>query len=373
MTQAHSKSAALGVGIVGLSAERGWAGTAHVPAINAIPGLELRAASASSAASGKLAAEKHGVPIACADAAELAAHPDVDLVVITVKVPYHAELVGHALAHGKKVLCEWPLGNGTAEAEALTAEAAAKNLDAWVGLQARATPAIRFAADLIAAGEIGEVLSTTMVGVGESWGASVSPANEYLIDPANGATMLTIPFGHAVDVLAWTLGEFAEISATMATRRPTVHHAVTGEAMTMTAADQIAISGTLVSGAVHSVHFRGGSTKDQRLRWVITGTKGELVFAGLHGHLQFGMGELFRATGEEKVLTPVEIPGGYELVAQGRGGPAYTVAQAYVGLLRDLDDGGHRTPTFADALVRHRMLDAVQQAAETGVRQLYVP
>ena len=110
----------LGVGIVGLSAERGWAGTAHVPAIRALPGLELRAASASSAASGKLAAEKHGVPIACADAAELAAHPDVDLVVITVKVPYHAELVGHALANGKQVLCEWPLGNGTAEAEALT-------------------------------------------------------------------------------------------------------------------------------------------------------------------------------------------------------------------------------------------------------------
>lgn len=364
---------ALGIGIVGLSAERGWAGTAHVPAINAIPGLELRAASASSAASGKLAADKHRVPIACADAAELAAHPDVDLVVITVKVPYHAELVGHALAHGKQVLCEWPLGNGTAEAEALTAQAAAKSLGAWIGLQARATPAIRYAADLVADGEIGELLSTTMVGVGESWGPTVPPANEYLIDLANGATMLTIPFGHAVDALAWTLGEFAEISATLATRRSIVHHASTGEAMTMTAPDQVAVNGTLANGAVFSVHFRGGTTRDQRLRWVITGSEGELVLAGQHGHLQFGMVELLRATGEDKVLSPVEIPGGYELVPQGRGGPAYTVAQAYAGLLRDLEDGGHRTPTFADALVRHRMLDAVVRADETGTRQLYVP
>lgn len=364
---------ALGVGIVGLSAERGWAGTAHVPAINAIPGLELRAACGSSAASSKLAAEKHGVPVACADAAELAAHPDVDLVVITVKVPYHAELVGHALAHGKKVLCEWPLGNGTAEAEALTAEAAAKNVGAWVGLQARATPAIRHAADLVAAGEIGEVLSTTLVAVGGEWGGVVRPGSEYLIDAANGATLLTVPFGHAVDALAWTLGEFAEISATVATRQSTVHHTVTGEAMTMTAPDQVAVTGTLAGGAVVNVHFRGGNTRDQKLRWVISGTKGELVFVGQHGHLQFGMVELLGAKGEDKVLTPVEVPGGYELVPQGRGGPSYTVAQAYAGLLRDLDDGGHRTPTFADALVRHRMLDAVQNAAKTGTRQLYVP
>jgi predicted dehydrogenase len=152
-----------------------------------------------------------------------------------------------------------------------------------------------------------------------------------------------------------------------------VHHAVTGEAMTMTAPDQVAVTGTLASGAVVNVHFRGGTTRDQRLHWVISGTEGELVFAGVHGHLQFGMGELLRAQGDDKVLTPVEIPGGYELVAQGRGGPAYTVAQAYAGLLRDLEDGGHRTPTFADALVRHRMLDSVVAAAETGTRQLYVP
>ncbi len=363
----------LGVGIVGLSAERGWAGTAHVPAIDAIPGLELRAASASSPASGKLAAEKHGVPIACSDAAELAAHPDVDLVVITVKVPYHAELVGHAIAHGKKVLCEWPLGNGTAEAEALTAAASASGLDAWVGLQARATPAIRHAADLIAAGDIGEVLSTTLVGVGGEWGATVRPGSEYLIDPANGATLLTVPVGHAVDALAWTLGEFAEISATLATRQSTVHHTVTGEAMTMTAPDQVAITGTLTTGAVVNVHFRGGNTRDQKLRWVINGSEGELVFVGMHGHLQFGMVELLRARGEDKVLSPVDIPGGYELVPHGRGGPAYTVAQAYAGLLRDLEDGGHRTPTFAEALVRHRMLDAVERAAATGSRQVVDP
>lgn len=359
----------LGVGIVGLNAERGWAATGHVPALRKIPGLELRAASASTLFNAKLAAERHGVPNACADAAELAAHPEVDLVVITVKVAHHAELVGQALAAGKLVLCEWPLGNGTAEAEAMTADAAARGVGAWVGLQAWASPVIRYAADLIAAGEIGEVLSTTMVAVGEQWGATVPAGNEYLIDTANGATMLSIPFGHAADALARTLGEFVEVSATTATRRPVVQQAATGEDLAMSAADQIAVTGVLAGGAIVSVHFRGGTTRDQRFHWVISGTKGELVLAGKHGHLQFGLVELFRAGPEDKTLQAVEVPGGYERVAAERGGIAYPVAQAYAGLLRDLDDGGVRTPTFADAVTRHRMLDAVERAAATGARQ----
>uniref|UniRef100_UPI0015F0CB56 Gfo/Idh/MocA family oxidoreductase n=1 Tax=Pseudonocardia pini TaxID=2758030 RepID=UPI0015F0CB56 len=108
----------IGVGVVGLSAGRGWAATAHLPALRALPELfSVRASSASSPESGRAGAEAHGVPHACADVRELAEHPEVDLVVVTVKVPEHERLVGDALAAGKAVLCEWPLGNGTAEAE----------------------------------------------------------------------------------------------------------------------------------------------------------------------------------------------------------------------------------------------------------------
>jgi SAM-dependent methyltransferase len=54
------------------------------------------------------------------DAAELAAHRDVDLVVITVKVPFHYELAEAALRAGKHVLVEWPLARTTEEAQRLT-------------------------------------------------------------------------------------------------------------------------------------------------------------------------------------------------------------------------------------------------------------
>lgn len=357
----------LGVGIVGLSAERGWAAVAHVPALRSVPGIELRAASASSPSSGKAAAEAHGVPIACEDAADLASRPEVDLVVVTVKVPRHAELVGHALRAGKKVLCEWPLGNGTAEAEAMATYAAAREIGAWVGLQAVASPAIRYAADLVAQGAIGEVLSTTVVSSGEEWGPTVRAGNEYLVDATNGATMLTVPFGHASAALALVLGEFAELSAVLATRRPTVRTA-TGSELPMSAPDQIAITGTLSNGAVAAIHVRGGRTAGLRFHWEITGSAGELVLTGRHGHLQFGLVELHSAKPGE-ALTPVAVPSEYERVPGDPTSMSYTVAQAYAGLLADLEDHGHRTPTFADAVARHRLLDAIERAAATGTRQ----
>jgi predicted dehydrogenase len=51
----------------------------------------------------------------------------------------------------------------------------------------------------------------------------------YLLDRANGATMLTIPVGHTLAALMDVLGEVAEVSAVLATRRTSVLAVDTGE------------------------------------------------------------------------------------------------------------------------------------------------
>jgi hypothetical protein len=95
----------IGVGIIGASAERGWALNAHIPAIQALPQFRLAAVSTSRAESAKSASVKFGVP-AFDNPQELASHPDVDLVVVTVKVPQHLALVeavnGHSATAPKK-------------------------------------------------------------------------------------------------------------------------------------------------------------------------------------------------------------------------------------------------------------------------------
>jgi predicted dehydrogenase len=137
------------VGIIGLSASGGWAAAAHVPALRALRGYELRALAASSPEKAAAAARAHDVPLAFGSPDELAACEEVDLVVVTVRVPYHAELVRPAISAGKAVLCEWPLGRTLAEARELAESARARGLLTAVGLQARSAPAIRYVADLV--------------------------------------------------------------------------------------------------------------------------------------------------------------------------------------------------------------------------------
>src|SRR6266487_3452386 len=109
----------LGVGIIGVSPVRGWATTAHIPALRALPNYEIRALSAHDAESARAVAEVFGVTPVFSDFDQLLTQPDIDLVAVTVKVPHHRELVSAALAAGKAVYCEWPLGRDLNEARAM--------------------------------------------------------------------------------------------------------------------------------------------------------------------------------------------------------------------------------------------------------------
>src|SRR3954471_7553257 len=155
----------LGVGIIGVNPVRGWAATAHIPALRALPNYEIRALSAHGPESARAAGDAFGVSAAFSDHERLVAQPDVDLVAVTVKVPHHRELVSAALTAGKAVYCEWPLGRDLDDARAMAALAAEQGVRTVVGLQARQAPAIEFVQELLSDGYVGEVLSTTMIGV----------------------------------------------------------------------------------------------------------------------------------------------------------------------------------------------------------------
>jgi predicted dehydrogenase len=83
----------IGVAVIGASPlNPGWAVTAHIPAIQALPDFELRAVSTSQRKSADAAARTFGVA-AFDNPRDLLAHPGVDLVVVAVKVPQHHALL----------------------------------------------------------------------------------------------------------------------------------------------------------------------------------------------------------------------------------------------------------------------------------------
>jgi predicted dehydrogenase len=355
----------IGVGIVGLSAGGGWAASAHVPALAALECYELRGVAASSPESAVAAGERYQVPLRFETAAELAAHDAIDLVVVAVKVPHHLELVRTAIDAGKLVYCEWPLGRNLAEAEEMAALAAGRGVRTAIGLQARAAPTFRYLKDLIEDGYVGEVLSTSVVAAGVNWGATFRPGGDYMLDRANGATMLTVPFGHTIDLLTMVLGEFTQITATLGSRRTEARNRETGEVRPMNAEDQIVLGGRLQGGAVASVHFRGGTSRATNFLWEINGTDGELLIT-LDGPplIQFAQATLRGGRAEETAVTDLPVPPSYEQVAALAGRRqeiAYNLAHAYAQLHRDIADGTALTPDFGHAVRRHRLLDEVQR------------
>src|SRR5438309_8356102 len=211
----------LGVAIIGVSPVRGWAATAHIPALRALPNYEVRAISVHSSESARAAGEAFGVGAVFSDHERLVTQPDIDVVAVTVKVPHHLELATAALEAGKAVYCEWPLGRDLDDARAMAALAAEQGVRTVVGLQARQAPAIELVRTLLSDGYVGEVLSTTMVGLSIPGDVVVQP-NAYMLDRTNGANVLTIAVGHSLDVLNYVLGEFADLSAVSDLRRPLI-------------------------------------------------------------------------------------------------------------------------------------------------------
>ena len=134
----------LGVGIIGVSPVWGWAATAHIPALRALPNYAIRALSASSPQSVGAISETFGISAVFSNHEQLVTRPDVDVVAVTVKVPHHRELVSAALSAGKAVYCEWALGRDLDDAREMAALAAKQGVRTVVGLQARQAPALEF-------------------------------------------------------------------------------------------------------------------------------------------------------------------------------------------------------------------------------------
>src|SRR5258706_5038571 len=379
-TEGHETTSALaipkstlGIGIIGVSPIRGWASTAHIPALRALPKYEIRALSAHNAESARAIGEAFGVSAVFSDHEQLVSQPDIDVVVVTVKVPHHRELVSAALAAGKAVYCEWPLGRNLEDARAMATLAAKQGVRTVAGLQARQAPAIEFVQQLLSDEYVGEVLSTTLVGLSIP-GDVVGQPNAYMLDKTNGANLLTVPVGHSLDILNYVLGEFAELSAVSAVRRPLITIEETGEQILKTAADQVAVIGTLTSGATASIHIREAVAGGIRFQWEINGTDGTLRITA-----DAALPEIFPLTvhgahgrNEPAELDiPTVLTQKWPPLAKLEGTPAFNVGRAYAAFAADIDNGTHTVPDFADAVQRHEVIAAIERsAADRTLRRL---
>ena len=103
-------------------------------------------------------ANRFGIVKAYSDAAQLIDDPDIDAVSIITPDRFHASLSIAALEKGKHVLCEKPLAVDYGEAQRMVAAAQASGLRNMVNFSYRVAPALQQAQQIVASGEIGEIV-----------------------------------------------------------------------------------------------------------------------------------------------------------------------------------------------------------------------
>lgn len=360
------------VGIVGANPSRGWSQQAHIPALGALPGFSIGAVATTRQESADQTAAALGGPRAYGDAARLMEDPEIDVVAVCVKVPYHYGLVRAALEAGKHVFSEWPLGANTAEAVELAELARSNGVACVVGLQGRKSPLINHVRDLIAEGYLGTVVSSTLDLAQGRGGPTVAAERVWAMDRAAGANTLTISTGHEVDTMRYCLGEFTELSAIVATAHPLVTVAETGEQVSATAPDSVFAQGVIgradrPAGVLASVVVR--AAKVPGVRFDIQGTEGALVISGPASmHLNDTGITLYGGRGDEP-LAPIEIPPATAVPAEVPDGPGRNVAALYLDLAAAITGGAPVGPDFDTALSLHHLLDAMVRSSDTGERQ----
>ncbi len=350
---------AVRIAIAGANAERGWGRDAHLPALGGLEGFHIAAVSAREQALAEAAAPLFGAERAYGDTLAMLQDPDIDLVAVTVKVPEHRAIVLAALAAGKHVYCEWPLGADLAEAEEMAA-AVRPGTRAFVGLQGLFAPAIRQARQYIAEGRIGKPLVSRVFSAAGAWGREAPPFYAYLQDKRNGASLETIGGGHTLAAIEALVGAYVEVDARTSILHPRVRIAGTGDWVERTCADHMLVLGRHASGCVSTLEVVGGRVKQPAL-FEIEGEDGWIRVSGVEtGTYQIAPLQL-EASFDTEPLPAAAVP--------GLSGPAANVAEIYWRIGEDLQSGEQSAPGFEAAVKLTRLLQAIDIAAETGQRQ----
>ena len=252
----------------------------------------------------------------------------------------------------------------TAEAQELARLAERKRLITAVGLQARVNPALIYLREQIAAGFVGDIMAVHVSMMRD--GVLKRPSHRtWQRDAKLGANTLTIANGHTVDAMRFVAGDFARLSAVVATQAKQWLDTGTDTWLDVTSPDNILVSGWLKNGAVASSHVGAIPFAGSGYRMEIYGRDGTLVVSG-EDSPQLSEVTLYGAK-SGNTLAPIPVPERLMVAApETPSGEAVNVGQMYTLFARAIRDGKSHPPDFATAVDLHRLVDAIKAASDEG-------
>jgi predicted dehydrogenase len=219
---AESEGAGVRIGMIGYGAM----GKAHAYAYTAVPVIRVL----SSRPRLTVVSGRHAETVAAASAAlgfdswtddwrEVVERPDVDLVDICAPPGAHAEIIEAAARNGKAILCEKPLAVSLAAAEGALGAVVASGVLNAICFNYRYLPAVALMHELVAGGEIGDVLLWRGSWLSDEFLDPAIPF-DWRFDPQMGGTTIADLGSHLVDLAEWIAGPVSAVCAQSSTFTP---------------------------------------------------------------------------------------------------------------------------------------------------------
>jgi len=339
------------------------------------------------------AAQRFGWAATETDWRRLIERDDVELVDVCTPGSSHAEIAIAALRAGKHVLCEKPLANSLAEAEAMTREAeraAQQGVRSMVGFNYRRVPAIAFARQMIADGRLGAIHHVRAVYL-QDW--IVDPEFPLVwrlrVEEAGSGAIGDIA-AHIVDVTQYLLGELvvgvSALTETFVKERPLPAGGADGGLRAASANGRGKV--TVDDAAIFIARFSGGALATFEATRFATGRKNALrvEINGDSGSLAFDLEalnelEFFDRNGPAAtqgftriLVTEPEHP---YMHAWWPPGHLIGYDHSFTHEVRDLLEAiAHErdpVPSFRDGLQVQRVLDAVARSAAASAQWTTIP
>ncbi|MFD2093936.1 Gfo/Idh/MocA family protein [Blastococcus deserti] len=384
----------LGVGLIGYA----FMGAAHSHAWRTAPHFfdlplrpELAVLAGRNRAAVTEAAARLGWASTETDWRRVLERDDVELVDVCTPGDTHAEIAIAALEAGKHVLCEKPLANTVAEAEAMAeaaARAAANGVRSMVGFTYRRVPAIGLARQLVAQGRLGEIRHVRAQYL-QDWIADPAvPMSWRLEKDKAGSGALGDIGAHIVDLTQYITGQtLTGVSAMLETfvaERPLptstgklggVGGTETGQ---VTVDDAAIFLGRFTGGALATFEAtRFALGRKNAIRIEVNGSAGSLAFdfEDMNVLHFFDGTEPAAVAGFRRIIvTEPEHPYVAAWWPAGHGlGYEHGFTHQVVDLVTAIGKGEDPTPSFADGLQVQRVLDAVERSAAANSTWTEIP
>jgi predicted dehydrogenase len=198
-----------------------WARRAHVPALRALPEVELVGCAGATLDEGRAFAAEQGIPAAYESLEELLERTAPEILAVVAPDDVHAAATRHALERGVAVFCEKPLANDAATAFELADLERETGIAATVGFSFRFSPALQAMQQDLKTGVLGDPWFVELYEHNPQFHPSRGRPMNWKGDPEHAAAGALFEYGsHAVDLARWLIGDVSGVSTCFGYVRP---------------------------------------------------------------------------------------------------------------------------------------------------------